>query len=140
MKVDPSRRISTPATRKTSKSGGTGGTQFSGLLDETQESQSSGPTGAAVSVGGLLAVQEADADGRRKSKQGAQHGEELLARLERLRDGLLMGAIPESELRDLAKTISNTRERSFTDPKLGEILDEIELRAKVELAKLGTFL
>ncbi|WP_193179963.1 flagellar assembly protein FliX [Nisaea sediminum] len=140
MKVDPSRRVSTPSTRKTSKSGGTSGTRFSGLLEETQESKSAQGTRAAMSVDGLLAVQEADADGRRGAKQGQAQGEDLLARLERLRDGLLLGAIPESELRGLALTIKQTKERTFTDPRLGEILDEIELRARVELAKLGTFL
>jgi hypothetical protein len=140
MKVDPSRRVNTPSTRKTSKSGSTSGTQFSGLLEETQESRSAQGTRAATAVGGLLAVQEADADGRRGAKQGQAQGEDLLARLERLRDGLLLGAIPESELRGLAHTIKQTKERTFTDPRLGEILDEIELRARVELAKLGTFL
>ncbi|WP_339857442.1 flagellar assembly protein FliX [uncultured Nisaea sp.] len=140
MKIDPSRRVSTPATRKTSKSGGASGTQFSGLLDGAGESTSAQGGSPAMSVDGLLAVQEANADGRGRGKQGAERGEDLLSRLERIRDGLLMGAIPESELRSLATSISTTRERNFTDPRLGEILDEIELRARVELAKLGTFL
>ncbi|UUX50490.1 flagellar assembly protein FliX [Nisaea acidiphila] len=140
MKVDPSRRVSTPATRKTSKSGSTSGTQFSGLLEETQESKSAQAARSAMPVDGLLAVQEADPDGRGGNREGQQRGEDLLARLERIRDGLLLGAIPESELRSLAQTIGQTRERGFTDPRLGQILDEIELRARVELAKLGTFL
>lgn len=140
MKIDPSRRVSTPAARKTSKSGGASGTQFSGLLDGAQESASAKGAGAAMSVDGLLAVQETNPDGRGRGKQGAERGEDLLSRLERIRDGLLLGAIPESELRDLATSIKATRERNFTDPRLGEILDEIELRARVELAKLGTFL
>jgi len=93
-----------------------------------------------MSVDSLLAVQEADPDGRRSSREEQARGEDLLARLERLRDGLLLGAIPESELRGLAQTIKQTKERNFTDPRLSEILDEIELRARVELAKLGTFL
>ena len=140
MKIDPSRRVSTPATRKTSKSGSAGGAQFSGLLDGTQESASAQGSGSAMSVDGLLAVQETNPDGRGRGKQGAERGEDLLVRLERIRDGLLMGAIPESELRALATNITTARERNFTDPRLGEILDEIELRARVELAKLGTFL
>ncbi|MEP2182707.1 flagellar assembly protein FliX [Roseibium sp.] len=140
MKIDPSRRVSTPAARKTSKSGSAGGTQFSGLLDGAQESASAQGSGPAMSGDGLLAVQETNPDGRGRGKQGAERGEDLLGRLERIRDGLLMGAIPESELRALATSITTTRERSFTDPRLGEILDEIELRARVELAKLGTFL
>lgn len=140
MKIDPTRRVSTPATRKTGKSGGAGGTQFSGLLEGAQESASAQGAGPAMSVDGLLAVQETNPEGRGRGKQGAERGEELLARLERIRDGLLMGVIPESELRALTTSIKASRERNFTDPRLGEILDEIELRARVELAKLGTFL
>ena len=140
MKINPSRRVATPATRKSAKSAGAGGTQFSGLLGGAQESASAQGSSPAMPVDGLFAVQEADPDGRGRGKQEVERGADFLARLERIRDGLLMGAIPESELRALASSITATRERTFTDPRLGEILDEIELRARVELAKLGTFL
>ena len=140
MKIDPSRRVGIPATRKSARAGSAGGTQFSGLLEGAGESASAQGTSPAMSVDGLLAVQEADPDGRGHGKQGVERGADFLARLERIRDGLLMGVIPESELRALASSIAATRERTFTDPRLGEILDEIELRARVELAKLGTFL
>ena len=58
-----------------------------------------------------------------------------LDRLEDIRQGLLVGAISKPRLEELAGTIKETRE-SALDPVMSDILDEIELRAKIELAKL----
>jgi hypothetical protein len=52
-----------------------------------------------------------------------------------VRDGLLTGGIPRRTLARMAHAIAKRRE-SFADEKLQGILDEIELRARVELAKL----
>jgi hypothetical protein len=59
----------------------------------------------------------------------------MLDRLEDIRHGLLMGAIPRDRLQELAAAVRRQRE-AIDDPRLVEILDEIELRARVELAKL----
>jgi hypothetical protein len=47
-----------------------------------------------------------------------------------------MGTIPMAKLEALAQLVRAKREQ-IDDPKLIEILDEIELRAAVELAKLS---
>jgi hypothetical protein len=63
-------------------------------------------------------------------------GEELLERLEELRQGLLTGHLSADKLDALVSLVGN--ERALTsDPGLAETLNEIELLAKVELAKLG---
>ena len=49
--------------------------------------------------------------------------------------GLLAGGIPRLTLNRLASAVSARRD-GFSDPKLQSVLDEIELRARVELAKL----
>jgi hypothetical protein len=59
----------------------------------------------------------------------------MLDRLEAIRLGLLEGWIGGESLRSLRRLVSERR-GDLGDPKLGEILDEIELRAAVELAKL----
>ena len=59
----------------------------------------------------------------------------MLDRLEEIRTGLLLGSIPRSQLHELAQVAQQTRE-SFVDPALSDVLDDIELRARVELAKL----
>ena len=86
-------------------------------------------------VDALLAVQEVDAltsDGR--NSRGRQWAGEVLDRLEAIRLGLLAGGIPASELRNIANLVASQRE-SVSDPGLQNILDDIELRARVELAK-----
>jgi hypothetical protein len=91
-------------------------------------------TGPIAAVNTILALQgvEDSADSRTR---GVRHGEQLLSLLDEVRDGLLAGGIPRTTLHRLALAISKRRE-SFVDPQLQTVLDEIDLRARVELAKL----
>ena len=95
-------------------------------------------TGGVVGVGGILAAQMvSDHDqnpGERRRR--AQRGFALLESLEEIRKGLLLGRIPKDRLAELVRTVREKRERG-TDPVIARLLDEIELRAAVELAKLG---
>ena len=50
--------------------------------------------------------------------------------------GLLMGTLPKEKLTELADMV-RTRRESCQDPRLAALLDEIELRAEVEIAKLS---
>jgi len=49
-----------------------------------------------------------------------------------------MGAIPKDRLGNLVRLVRARRD-GVMDPKLTAILDDIELRAMVELAKLGQY-
>ncbi|MBM3507080.1 MAG: hypothetical protein FJX64_05030 [Alphaproteobacteria bacterium] len=73
-------------------------------------------------------------------RQGARgrRGFDLLDRLDEIRMGLLMGAIPKDRLGNLVRLVRARRD-GVMDPKLTAILDDIELRAMVELAKLGQY-
>ena len=64
-----------------------------------------------------------------------QYGEGVLDRLDQIRHGLLVGAISKNELAELARTLRAGRQRS-DDARLNDIIDEVELRAEVEIAKL----
>jgi len=86
-------------------------------------------------VDALLAMQEVgDATDDRARKQAQSYGEDLLDRLAALQDALLHGAIPKANLMEIAKRIRSSRAK-VQDPRLNAILDEIELRAEVEIAK-----
>jgi len=52
--------------------------------------------------------------------------------------GLVVGALPKTQLNRLLGLIRREQDQ-VPDPKLTEILKEVELRAQVELAKLGEF-
>ncbi len=90
-----------------------------------------GPIGALDSILMLQGLDDST-DGRSK---GIAHGEQLLDMLDQVRDGLLAGGVPRTTLNRLANAVSR-RHDAFNDPKLQTVLDEIELRAHVELAKL----
>jgi hypothetical protein len=142
MKVDPVATRPATTVRKTA-GGGTSATSsgdFAKALTDTTPSH--GPQ-MPVSVGltdlnTVLALQEApDATTRNRAKQRAkERGGMMLDQLEEIRIGLLMGTIPMAKLEMLAQLVRAKREQ-IDDPKLLAILDEIELRAAVELAKLS---
>jgi len=87
----------------------------------------------------LLALQSVgDVNEREARRRLVRRGEDILDKLEELRHGLLIGTMSKDKLEGLARTVRVSRE-DCADPGLGSILDEIELRAEVELAKLARF-
>ena len=97
---------------------------------EATDSPSANPADA------VLGVQEApDATEARPRGLARRRGDELLDHLELLRHELLAGAVSKGRLVGLAQSVRAKRHRT-SDPRLEEILDEIELRAEVEVAKL----
>jgi len=126
----------------TKSSAGTGGADFARLVSEAGAAggaQAAGGLAGASGVAGveaLFALQETDADARGNADERARaRGEEILNGLERLRLAILDGQIPEAMLRDIADRVAEQRGQ-LADPALAELLDEIDLRARVELAKL----
>lgn len=107
--------------------------------DETQAPDAVDHVGATVGMAGIFAAQSVDPDGtpdHKERQRRAQRGVELLDKLEEVRRGLLVGAIPKDRLAALAQMVREKRERG-ADPVISRLLDEIELRAEVELAKLS---
>lgn len=84
-------------------------------------------------IDAILSVQAVDERGHDR-KRALRHGEEMLDLLEKVKLGVLSGRIPAASLQALAQTVS--RRNASGDPRLEGLLDEIELRARVELAKL----
>jgi len=140
MKVEPTAPRPATSVRKTGGSSATGSGGFAKALSDTQPSHS---PQMPVSVGftdmtTVLALQEApDATTRSRARKRAQErGSMMLDQLEEIRMGLLLGSVPMAKLEQLAQLVRAKREQ-IDDPKLLAILDEIELRAAVELAKLS---
>lgn len=110
-----------------------------GGADETSGPDAVDQVGAVLGMGGILAAQSVDPDGKpdhKERQRRAAKGAEILDRLEEVRRGLLLGAIPKDRLQELAHMVREKRERG-ADPVVSRLLDEIELRAEVELAKLS---
>ncbi|WP_259783154.1 flagellar assembly protein FliX [Aestuariispira ectoiniformans] len=141
MKVQgPGSTRRTSSTKKTSKSRGTGGADFARALNDvsgedahTEAAASAGPVSAVDALLSLQQVDDATQGGGRA--QAVAWGEDMLDRLEAIRNALLMGAVPYDRLVQLAESVSK-QAKVAGDPKLSAVLGEIELRAQVEIAKL----
>ncbi len=105
--------------------------------EEAAAAVSAGASGAVgvTALGALLAVQEVG-DSLSSRSKGVAWGNRLLDRLDDIRLALLTGGISHPALLRLQRELAAARERNL-DPKLAGVLDEIELRARVELAKYG---
>ena len=88
-----------------------------------------------ASVDALLALQ-GEADPGERRRRSLRRGHDLLDALDGLKASLLSGRVPATELRGLAGRLAERNDASG-DPQLDDLLGHIELRAKVELAKLG---
>lgn len=116
--------------------------RFSAAADTGAEAARSVDQAPSVApLDSLLAAQLVDAVGdatEEKARRQAvvQRGEDILDHLEDLRVGLLLGHIPKDRLGRLVRLVREQRAEA-RDPQLAAMLDEIELRAEVELAKLA---
>lgn len=87
----------------------------------------------AVPISAVLALQDISDSTGRGSNEFAR-GANILQHLDRIRIGLLAGGIPRQTLQRLTAELNATRSET-ADPRLRAILDEIDLRARVEIAK-----
>ena len=90
--------------------------------------------GAIGAMGGLLGAQEVD-EREAKRHKAVKKGRLTLDVLSQLRDALLIGSLPHSTIAQLEHLVAQERQLN-NDPPLNDILNEIEVRAAVELAKL----
>jgi len=135
MKIDPAAPQRPTPLRRAGAAGGARSDAFAKALSDSGTPASvsgGGPVGALSAMLMLQEVPDAlDSRGRAKRR-----GEQILALLDRVRLGLLAGTLSQAQLAQLAQTVRARRDE-IDDPRLAEILDEIELRAAVELAKFS---
>ncbi|MDH3236302.1 MAG: flagellar assembly protein FliX [Alphaproteobacteria bacterium] len=136
MKIDPTVRTNTSATRRAGKArraGGAGDFAKQVASSSKENTPVAGVT-SPVAVNPLIAVQEV-ADATSGAARAKIQAEAMLDSLDELRMGLLAGRLSRDRLDGLVRLARKSREPNL-DSRLSSVLDEIELRAKVELAKL----
>ncbi len=140
MKVSGSKAAGTSGATRKKASGTSGG----GFADAIRSLDSGGEASGAGSVHGasgvsaldaLLALQQSGDALDSPKKAGVLRAKSVLEQLESVRDGLLSGALSGARLQQLVGLLDQQRE-NIDDPELSAVLDEIDLRARVELAKL----
>lgn len=116
-----------------------GGIGFADALKSASGSTETEAAQATSSVGhvdALLAVQQtADATDHKSRGLMMDYGNEMLDRLEQLRISILNGAISKDRLQEMARRLRE-RTSNSDDPHLNKLIDDIELRVEVEIAKL----
>lgn len=100
------------------------------------ESRPATTVAPATSLDALLALQSVE-DPLLKKKKLVRRGTQLLDTLEEIKTDVLTGRVSESRLNQLMAVLGQAREKA--DPRLDALLDDIELRARVELAKRGLY-
>lgn len=129
-----------------SKTSGPSGTKKSGKVDSDgsfedfiasapKGAQPAAPTQHIARVDALLSVQGAESPTERAAKKRMkERAEDILKELDGLRHSLLTGTMTLGQVIDIADVVASHRERVM-DPRLTAILDEIDLRAQIEIAK-----
>lgn len=135
MRIDGTGRIIT--TNRPGAAGKASGEAF--RIDGGQTAGRAAQTSAPIAAGGidaLLALQAVDdaTTGRRKAVKRANL---LLDALEDIRADLLAGQVSEGRLNRAIALLQQAKGQ--VDPELEAVVADIELRVRVELAKLGRF-
>lgn len=137
MKVrGPGSTQNTSSTKKTSKTDASD-TSFGDLVaGGADKAAATTSTQSIAQVDALLAIQgtEDPTQGAARKRMRARAGT-LLNALDKIRDSLLGGTLTVGDMIDVADVVASHREK-ISDPGLTSIMDEIDLRAQVELAKM----
>ena len=141
MRIPEVKKPPTRPSRKAKKSQSARGVNFSEHLSQaskiSSETEVSSKNTAVTGINSILTVQELiDQPEREEQRQLAEWGNDILDSLDDIRHSLLIGTIPKERLETLAQRL-RVRKASVSDPRLIDIINEIELRAEIELAKLS---
>ena len=134
MRIQGTAAALAPASSPTARRSASG--TFS--LEGESAARSTNATSGTRTIGGidaLLALQGIEEPGERRRK-AVKRGRSALDALDALKLGLLSGTFDTGALARLKSVTAGLAEPSG-DPALDTVLAEIELRAQVELAKIG---
>jgi len=139
MKIGKSKGPEGPS--KTSKTGGssnTDGADFSkyvqGGSGQTTETSS---TQSIAHLDALLAIQEVEDPTQKAARKRAYNrADNILDKLDELKQKMLTGQMTIGNIIDIADVVASHRDK-VDNPALTGILDEIDLRAQVEIAKVS---
>ncbi|MET3779448.1 hypothetical protein ABIC32_000078 [Brevundimonas sp. 1080] len=133
MKVVGPNGVSTPASTRPTRSASGFSLEQTAVSSAPAATTASAATGGVSDVSALMALQGVEGP-LEKRRRAIRRGSGLLDRLDEIKLALLNGDADEGALDRLARSLRE--ERAADDDKdLGALLDQIDLRASVELAK-----
>lgn len=136
MKIENTKSTATSSLGKIGKKKATSSASSFSLDNVAQNVSSSSATAVSAlydvsAAQALEALQGVEYD---EPGQNVKHGHAILNMLDVLRQEVLMGDVSLKRLEEIEKSVGHHKSKTL-DPQLIEILDEIDLRAKVEKAK-----
>lgn len=137
MKVSgPGKTQDASKTKKSSKAAETDGSFGQILSSKLEGAQGAQATQSIAQVDALLAVQEVEDPTQRAARKRMHfRAETILDELDKVRNAMLSGELTLGNMIDVADVVASHREK-ITDPALTALMDEIDLRAQVEIAKM----
>lgn len=140
MKIEGPNKSSDVSKKKKTDSASSGSGIFRSLLSggasETAGASHSATSSSISSIDALLMAQATEDPAQQKSrKRMRERAESLLDKLNDLKMAILMGNVTIGHMISIADVVAIHREK-ITDPDLSALLDEIDLRAQIELAKI----
>ena len=136
MRIDIANRVNTTTARPAGARNGAGAV-FEPNLGTTIRAASTSVAAPMQDIGSLLALQAVEDPTQQKKRKAIRRGRSLLDALDAVKGDMLGGQFNEGRLDAILSVIAEAREKSETG--LDHLLDDIELRARVELAKFGRF-
>jgi hypothetical protein len=136
MKVEgPSKTSGTGSTKKSGSVSSADGSFEDFIAQAPKGPAPAAPTRSIARVDALLSVQAAESPTERAARRKMrERGEGILKELDRLRHAILTGTMTLGQVIDIADVVASHREK-ITDPGLTAIIDEIDMRAQIEIAK-----
>ena len=136
MRIESANRVANVSARGAVGKLAAGGTFTMADVAAPQRAARTASIAAVAPLDAILALQSVEdaTSGRRKA---VRRGANLLDLLEGIKADLLVGDITVDRLEALVEELSLFRDH--TEPGLDAVLDDIELRVRVELAKQGMF-
>lgn len=134
MRIVEQKSVSSTGAARSARSAGGTGTRFT--LDSggaTAKAEARAPISILGGLEALIAIQSED-NTREKRRRSVKRGQGLLDVLDELKLALLGGSLPPGIQSRLRAALHENG--ASGDPNLDGIVDAIELRAEVELAKL----
>lgn len=137
MKIEgPSKSNKAGKSNKSGKSGKTDSTFGDMVTSAAKETAGAAATQAISKVDALLSVQSVGTatDGKAKRRM-RDRGDKILRQMDHMRLAILTGNLTIGQVIDIADVVASHRE-NIDDPEMTAVLDEIDLRAQIEIAKM----
>jgi len=137
MRIDNSTSTSKTGRQSNTRRARESGAKFSvDLGKEAAQAGTTTPNAPVTEVDSLLALQAED-DPLYAKRKIVKRADAMLDLLEQMKVDLLTGGLNPARLTQLMRLIQQAKLKG--DPELDAIVADIELRARVELAKTGRF-